>query len=74
MRQHAPVLGWIVVAVIAAGFLIGGISLIYSAVWLFFIGVGIIVIGIIWSWSTHIVARSSQTFPGHHARGGASHD
>jgi fatty acid desaturase len=61
MTRHAPPLAWALMALIAAGFITSGIGIMIARPWLFFTGVGVIVVGVVVSWLTHIVSASSQT-------------
>lgn len=61
-------IAWIVVAVILAGTCTGGISLIMAAPWLFWTGVGVVVVGIILSRATHAMRDEMAPLPGSSAR------
>jgi len=47
---------WAVVVLVCAGFIAGGIGLVVSLPWLFFVGVGVAVLGGIVGWVTHAMA------------------
>jgi len=58
-------IAWVVVAVIITGTLVSGISLILAAPWLFWTGVGVVVLGIILGSTTHAM-RDELAPPPHH--------
>ena len=59
-------IAWIVVAVIIAGTCVSGISLIVAAPWLFWTGVGVVVVGVILGRTTHAM-RDELAAPPHDA-------
>jgi hypothetical protein len=59
-------IAWIVVAMIIAGTCVSGISLIVAAPWLFWTGVGVVVVGVILGRTTHAM-RDELAAPPHDA-------
>lgn len=57
-------IAWVVVAVIIAGTCVCGISLIVAAPWLFWAGVGIVVVGIVIGRVTHAMRDEMVPLPG----------
>jgi hypothetical protein len=57
--QARPV-SWAVVVLVCAGFLVAGIALIASEPWLFFVGAGLIVVGVVLGSATHAMADVSS--------------
>ena len=55
---HIPArpVSWVVVFLVCAGFLVGGIGLIAATQWLFWLGVAIVAAGTILGWVTHAMA------------------
>jgi hypothetical protein len=55
---HIPArpVSWVVVFLVCAGFLVGGIGLIAATQWLFWLGIGIVAAGTILGWVTHAMA------------------
>jgi hypothetical protein len=56
--QARPV-SWVVVFLVCAGFLVGGIGLIAATQWLFWLGIGVTAAGTILGWATHAMADLS---------------
>ena len=58
---HIPArpVSWVVVFLVCAGFLVGGIGLIAATEWLFWLGVGVVAAGTILGWATHAMADLS---------------
>jgi hypothetical protein len=58
---HIPArpVSWVVVFLVCAGFLVGGIGLIAATQWLFWLGVGVVAAGTILGWATHAMADLS---------------
>ena len=56
--QARPV-SWVVVFLVCAGFLVGGIGLIAATQWLFWLGVGVTAAGTVLGWATHAMADVS---------------
>jgi len=59
-------IAWVVVAVIIAGTCVSGISLIVAAPWLFWTGVGVVIVGVILGCATHAL-RDELAAPLHNA-------
>lgn len=59
-------IAWIVVAVVIAGTCVSGISLVVAAPWLFWTGVGVVVVGVILGRTTHAL-RDELAGPPHDA-------
>jgi hypothetical protein len=59
---HVPSrpIAWIVVAIIVAGSIVGGVALIVAQPWLFYVGAGIIVFGAILGWATKAMVDTSS--------------
>jgi hypothetical protein len=57
-------IAWVVVAVIVAGTCIGGASLIAAAPWLFWTGVGVVIVGVVLGRVTHAMRDQTPPFPG----------
>jgi hypothetical protein len=57
-------IAWLVVSVIIAGTCAAGISLIVAAPWLFWVGVGIVVVGIAVGRATHAMRDEMVPLPG----------
>jgi hypothetical protein len=54
--QHGRPVSWVAVAVIVIGFTVGGIALpIGPTWWLFWVGVGIVVVGVIIATAGHVL-------------------
>ena len=52
---HGRPVSWVAVSIIMLGFLVGGLSLVFGTIWwLFWIGVGLVVIGGLLAASTNI--------------------
>jgi len=47
---------WVVVILVCAGFLVGGIGLIAATPWVFWLGSGVVAAGTILGWATHAMA------------------
>jgi hypothetical protein len=56
--QARPV-SWVVVFLVCAGFLVGGVGLIAAAHWLFWLGSGGTAAGTVLGWATHAMADLS---------------
>jgi hypothetical protein len=56
--QARPV-SWVVVFLVCAGFLVGGIGLIAATAWVFWLGVGVVAAGTILGGATHAMADVS---------------
>ena len=57
-------IAWVVVSVIIAGTCVGGISLILATPWLFWAGVGVVVVGIAVGRATHAMRDEMVQLPG----------
>jgi hypothetical protein len=55
---HIPArpVSWVVVFLVCAGFLVGGIGLIAATPWVFWLGAGVVAAGTILGWATHAMA------------------
>jgi hypothetical protein len=47
---------WLVVVLVCAGFLVAGIGLIAAQPWLFWLGVGVVAVGVVIGGATHAMA------------------
>jgi hypothetical protein len=53
--QARPV-SWVVVFLVCAGFLVGGIGLIVATAWVFWVGIGVVAVGTVLGGVTHAMA------------------
>jgi hypothetical protein len=60
-HQATRPVAWLIVGMIVGGFVIAGIGLIEAMPWLFFVGVGVVLVGSAWAKAAHIMADSSHT-------------
>ncbi|MGH8891302.1 MAG: HGxxPAAW family protein [Acidothermaceae bacterium] len=56
---HGGPLAWSLVLVICAGFVAGGIGLIEATPWLFYVGIGVVVVAAIIGWVTHSLSAAT---------------
>lgn len=52
-------ISWVVVVLVSGGFLVAGVGLATATVWLFIVGLAIVVLGGIVGWVTHAMADST---------------
>ena len=57
-QKHRPI-AWVVVAIIVIGFILAGFGLVATAWWLFGLGLGVVVVGVIVGWAGHIMADTT---------------
>ena len=57
-QKHRPI-AWVVVAIIIIGFIVAGFGLVATAWWLFGLGLGVVVVGVIVGWAGHIMADTT---------------
>ncbi len=58
--ERTRAVAWLVVSVIIAGTGISGAALLAAAPWLFYTGVGIVVLGIVWGRAVHAMRDQTQ--------------
>jgi hypothetical protein len=59
-HERGRPIAWVVVAVVVAGTCIAGVSLILAMPWLFWAGVGVVVVGIIVGRATHAMRDEAR--------------
>jgi hypothetical protein len=56
---HGGPLAWSLVVFICGGFIVAGIGLIGATPWLFYVGIGIVVVAAIVGWVTHSISAAT---------------
>jgi hypothetical protein len=52
-------ISWVVVVLVCGGFIAAGVGLIAALPWLFFVGIGVVVVGWLLGWFTHAMADAT---------------
>lgn len=62
---HSRPVAWVVVAIIIAGFCVAGLALVLSAPWLFWTGIGLILLGTVLGRLTHAIRQQTRAEAGY---------